>query len=337
MRPALRGAIAGAIAAGMTVSTLAVAVPAATAADGGARVASTVHLSVVYTGKVGRTCTVGATVRTADGQVKGLPVTIQRSRKGKWVKLATVTSKRTKPAKAGLKTVEPVTFRAVFAGTTTVAADVSNRVTCKPVALAYGSKSASVKKLQKKLKKLRIRPASTTGTFDGNTLQAVYAFQKSTGIKRTGVVTSKVYAKIMKTKRLKAPSWCGSSTTMCIDLSQQVGYLKVGTSSKSHKKRYVVPVASGGNYWFYNKQTKVQEFAKTPTGKFRVYFKKPGQTDGPLGTYFWMSFFTGGYGVHGSNSVPTSPASHGCVRVPRTIEQWVYGKLPVGAGVHVHR
>ena len=193
------------------------------------------NLSVVYTGKVGRTCTVGASVTTADGQVKGLRVEIQkRSAKGRWVKLANVTSKRTTLAKAGLKTVEPVTFRAVFAGTDEIAGDVSNRVTCKPVALTVGSKSASVKKLQKKLKKLRDPPGQHDAARSTRTRCRPCTRSRSPpGMPRTGVVTSKVYAKVMKTKRMKAPSWCGDATTMCIDISQQVGYLKVGTSTKS--------------------------------------------------------------------------------------------------------
>ena len=329
MRPALRGTIATALVAGLVTSSLAAAVPAGAADPAPAK--SKVRLAVVHTPNIGRTCVVGVTVTTAMGQLGGATVVVDRIVNGRWTKLTTVTSRKTRVVRVEVPgSIAPVKFRAYTKTTAAVAGDISNFVTCKPKALGYGSASSTVKKVQKKLRDLRIRPASRTGVFDSDTVQAVYAFQKARGMKRTGTVDAKTYTKLMATKKMTKPAWCDAATVMCVDISKQVGFLLI------NGKRYVIPVSSGGGYYFYNPQSKTRDFAKTPRGQFRVYYKVPGATTGPLGTYYWISFFTGGYGIHGSASVPTYPASHGCVREPRSIEQWIYRHLPVGASVHVH-
>jgi len=67
----------------------------------------------------------------------------------------------------------------------------------------------------------------------------------------------------------------------------------------------------------------------TPTilGSYRVYSKTPGTN--AKGMVF-SSYFRGGYAIHGYASVPTYPASHGCLRTPVpdavSIYKWVkYG------------
>ena len=55
--------------------------------------------------------------------------------------------------------------------------------------------------------------------------------------------------------------------------------------------------------------------ASTPTvlGSFRVYRKDAGTNSHGM---VHSSYFIGGYAIHGYHSVPTYPASHGCLRVP---------------------
>jgi lipoprotein-anchoring transpeptidase ErfK/SrfK len=48
-----------------------------------------------------------------------------------------------------------------------------------------------------------------------------------------------------------------------------------------------------------------------------------------------MTFHTH-YAIHGFPSVPTYPASHGCVRVPIWIADWLYQQSPVGERVYVY-
>ena len=46
-------------------------------------------------------------------------------------------------------------------------------------------------------------------------------------------------------------------------------------------------------------------------------------------------FFNGGIAIHGSTSVPTYPASHGCVRVPLSAAEWLPSHLPKDTPVYV--
>ena len=51
-------------------------------------------------------------------------------------------------------------------------------------------------------------------------------------------------------------------------------------------------------------------------GLHDVYRERPeGWWEGDLGQIYRPKYFVGGVAVHGSNSVPNYPASHGCVRV----------------------
>jgi lipoprotein-anchoring transpeptidase ErfK/SrfK len=47
-------------------------------------------------------------------------------------------------------------------------------------------------------------------------------------------------------------------------------------------------------------------------------------------------YFTGGYAVHGNPSVPPYPASHGCVRVPMWIADWMFETNDYGETVYVY-
>ena len=68
----------------------------------------------------------------------------------------------------------------------------------------------------------------------------------------------------------------------------------------------------------------------------RIERKIAGKRVSRLGTLWWPSYFVGGYAVHGSDSVPTYPASHGCVRIPRYLEQKFFYRNPVGMPLFVH-
>jgi hypothetical protein len=46
-------------------------------------------------------------------------------------------------------------------------------------------------------------------------------------------------------------------------------------------------------------------------------------------------FFNGGIAIHGEPSVPSTPASHGCVRIPMNDSTWMYNSLALGTPVYV--
>jgi N-acetylmuramoyl-L-alanine amidase len=77
--------------------------------------------------------------------------------------------------------------------------------------------------------------------------------------------------------------------------------------------------------------------AATPAGTFRVFRRVNGWDRSPLGTPYRPQYFNGGIAVHGYTSVPSTPASHGCVRVslPAT-DLWGVGGIQVGTSVLVY-
>ena len=70
----------------------------------------------------------------------------------------------------------------------------------------------------------------------------------------------------------------------------------------------------------------------TPVGHWHVYAKQAGYT--PKGMYDSL-FFLRGFAIHGYVSVPTYPASHGCVRTPLWFAPGIYSRWGVGTSIYV--
>ena len=77
----------------------------------------------------------------------------------------------------------------------------------------------------------------------------------------------------------------------------------------------------------------------TPDGLHEVNRERPeGWWEGDLGEIYRPKYFVGGVAVHGSNSIPNYPASHGCVRVSVPAMDWIWdsGIMPLRTPVWVH-
>ena len=79
--------------------------------------------------------------------------------------------------------------------------------------------------------------------------------------------------------------------------------------------------------------------ADTPPGTHTVYWQNDGWEDGSLGPLYRAKYFhEDGIAVHGYDDIPTSPASHGCVRVTfAAIDYiWANGLMPMDSTVLVY-
>jgi lipoprotein-anchoring transpeptidase ErfK/SrfK len=79
--------------------------------------------------------------------------------------------------------------------------------------------------------------------------------------------------------------------------------------------------------------------AITPVGQFKTNRERPdGWWVGDLGQIYRPKYFIGGVAIHGSQTVPAYPASHGCVRVTTSAMDmiWESGLLPLGSDVVVY-
>ena len=96
----------------------------------------------------------------------------------------------------------------------------------------------------------------------------------------------------------------------------------------------VLPVSTGSGKPFMDQGQ--MSVAYTPRGRFVVYDKTFGWEDGVLGSVYYANYISGGVAIHGYLSVPTQPASHGCIRIPMFAACEVSKLMPVGTIVLVY-
>ncbi|MEU8232277.1 L,D-transpeptidase family protein [Actinoplanes sp. NPDC048967] len=199
----------------------------------------------------------------------------------------------------------------------------------KPQKLKTGVKGARVVALQQRLTDLGYWNGKADGTFGGRTQQAVYALQKAAGLNRDGVVGPKTQKALDQGVRPKAKSTSGR--VIEINLKRQLLML-VDNGTISH-----VFNTSTGSMEHYE-QNGATFLADTPSGKFRVSRQIDGWRHAPLGLLWRPKYFNGGIAVHGANSVPPYPASHGCARVSIAAMNWLWtnNKIPIDTKVWVY-
>ena len=75
----------------------------------------------------------------------------------------------------------------------------------------------------------------------------------------------------------------------------------------------------------------------TPIGDFAINRRIAGWRESSLniGRLYNPLYFNGGIALHGSLSVPNHPASHGCIRLPMHVAEYLPSELPDGTPVHV--
>jgi lipoprotein-anchoring transpeptidase ErfK/SrfK len=173
--------------------------------------------------------------------------------------------------------------------------------------------------VEQKLEALRYDVGPVDGTIDAATGHAVMAFQKVNGLTRTGELTEEVKAKIMATQGTPAPILAnGEPNRVEVDLARQVLFLYENGSLLK-----ILSVSSGTSE------------TPTPTGTFRMYRAESGWHTSALGRLYNAQYFVGGYAIHGSNSVPAEPASHGCVRIPMNSAEWFPERVTPGMQVFI--
>lgn len=196
--------------------------------------------------------------------------------------------------------------------------------------LKPGSRGTQVLALQNRLKKLGYWVSASNGSYGHTTAQAVMAYQKVAGLTRDGVAGPKTLAALAAGTRPTARSRTGR--VMEIDKARQV--IKLVNNGRVE----LILNTSTGNGRPYRSETGATHIASTPAGSFRVSRQIRGWHKAPLGRLYSPKFFNGGIAVHGSDSIPGYPASHGCARVSVAAMDhlWSSGALPIGARVLVY-
>ena len=178
--------------------------------------------------------------------------------------------------------------------------------------LELGSRGSSVRILERRLAELSYVVRSADGLYAWDTYEAVLAFQKVHGLARTGRVGPALWARLRRAGRPR-PRY-GGSHHLEVDKRRQVLF-----EVRGGRVVRVVHVSTGAT-------------GNTPVGRWRVYRKVVGW-DWVL---WYPMYFLRGFAVHGYPSVPTYPASHGCVRVPMWIAPRLFAGNPYGQTVYVY-
>ncbi|MCE0535319.1 L,D-transpeptidase family protein [Kineosporia rhizophila] len=216
------------------------------------------------------------------------------------------------------------------AALSTQALQTSSVVAVAQPTLKRGDSGPAVRTLQKKLNALGYWTGGTAdGQFGGNTEQAVLALKKVARLPRDGIAGPKVWRALADGVRPKARSSRGH--VIEVDKKRQV--LKIVDDGRV---RFTLNTSTGSGQQYSSQGT--TRVASTPSGRYRVYRQIDGVRHAPLGVLYRPKYFNGGIAVHGADSVPAYPASHGCVRVSNAAVDWIWntGKMPIGTRVRVY-
>ena len=193
-------------------------------------------------------------------------------------------------------------------------------------------------RVQQRLFDLGFWLSAADGDYGLTTKQAVMAFEKYMGFEADGKVDQRT-ADALTTMTLRPIARANSGTLVEVDKAKQLLYFVI-----DGRTDWILNTSTGNGeeYIEEDKNTPgemITGISDTPSGLHKVNRERPeGWWEGDLGEIYRPKYFIGGVAVHGSNSIPNYPASHGCVRVSVPAMDWVWdsGIMPMRIPVWVH-
>ncbi|HUR13032.1 MAG TPA: L,D-transpeptidase family protein [Mycobacteriales bacterium] len=221
-------------------------------------------------------------------------------------------------------------YRALFPKATSRSTGVSATayVRVTPRTLVQGDYGPDVLAAEKRLAALRYDVGRVDSSFTYDTRHGVTAFQKVEGLARTGRWSAVERARAAKPRGFRM-RFRDDRLTAEVDITRQVLVL-----GRNGVIQTIVDVSTGSEQPYY--QDGVRYIARTPRGVFSINRKIDGIRVSKLGELYRPSYFYKGWAVHGSGSVPTYPASHGCVRITNPVADRLFQRLAIGTRVAVY-
>jgi L,D-transpeptidase catalytic domain/Putative peptidoglycan binding domain len=202
-------------------------------------------------------------------------------------------------------------------------------------ALAKGKKRiarppsrAEVKEAERRLAEMGFWTGPIDGVLDDRSRLALTTFQKWVGRSLNGRLTRDEFNAVMDATPPQ-PRDAGYKHVE-IDLDRQVLLL----SDDGGATIRILPVSTGSGRRYNEKG--IRGLAYTPRGRFRIYGKINGWRKSNLGLLFYPNYFSNGLAIHGNPSVPNTPRSHGCIRIPMFASREISRQLAVGTIVIIY-
>lgn len=201
-----------------------------------------------------------------------------------------------------------------------------------------GMAGEEVKWIQQRLTDLGFQPGPVDGYFGLATRQAVWAFDKlvlgTPYNKARGVVTNEMWQTMQDEITIQPRRQNTTPTHVEVYLDKQVlivfkglqavfithissGELNEDGTPKTFCEEVTIDTDEQGRVLPEPITKGICAESKTPGGVFRFTWRYEGKRVGPLGGMYDPVYFNYGIAVHGAESVPLEPASHGCIRIPK--------------------
>ena len=187
---------------------------------------------------------------------------------------------------------------------------------------------AELKQAERRLSEMGYKTGPADGVVDEITRDALVLFQKWEGRSVTGRLTRSEFDAIMSAEppQPRDPGYAHVE----VDVDRQMLLLIDSDGAIAR----MLPVSTGSNKQYNEKG--LRGLAYTPRGRFRIYAKIAGWRKSPLGLLYYPNYFSDGLAIHGNPSVPRSPESHGCIRIPMSAAEEMSKRLPVGTIVLIY-
>ena len=204
--------------------------------------------------------------------------------------------------------------------------------------LSKGMFGDEVKALQQRLFDLGFQPGPIDGQFGSGTQQALWAYQKlvegQPSKSPTGVLTNDAWQTMQDNIAVQPQRTESTTTHVEVYLDKQVlvvfkddkpqfithissGLLKPDGTPETFCEEVTIDTDSNGVALPEPVKKGICAESKTPGGVFKFTRRYVGRRVGPLGGMYDPVYFNYGIAIHGAENVPLTPASHGCIRIPK--------------------
>ncbi|MQB01171.1 MAG: L,D-transpeptidase family protein [Actinobacteria bacterium] len=180
--------------------------------------------------------------------------------------------------------------------------------------LSKGSRSIYVRALEGRLRDLGYRLLGVDRTYTHTTADAVRAFNKVQRRERLGSVSESTWRALASPTRPR-PRSSTPRYHIEVDQTKQVLY-----RVRRGRVITILHVSTGAS-------------GATHDGRYTFFRRVNGYSPNRL---YYPVYFDGLRAIHGWPSVPTYPASHGCVRVPMWAAKWLSRKVELGHKIVIY-